>query len=90
MWNVLLSTHNLDPKRSCMVGDRLDTDMAFASHNSIGFSLAVLSGVTNEAEIKKYSEMIDRSEKANHGNGAHLCPDYFATCLGDFYELIKS
>ena len=31
MFDVLASTHNLDPTRSCMVGDRLDTDIAFVS-----------------------------------------------------------
>ena len=31
MWEVLASAHNLDPARSCMVGDRLDTDIAFVS-----------------------------------------------------------
>ena len=88
MWDVLASTHNLDPRRSCMVGDRLDTDIAFAAHNSIGFSLAVLSGITNEVEIMKYSEAIDTSEKGDHGHGAHLCPDYYATCLGDLFEFL--
>lgn len=31
MWEVLAKTHCLDPYRSCMIGDRLDTDIAFVS-----------------------------------------------------------
>lgn len=29
MWDVLAKTHNLDANRSCMIGDRLETDIAF-------------------------------------------------------------
>ncbi len=88
MWQVLSKIHNLDGRRTCMIGDRLDTDIAFAAHNSIGFSIAVLSGITNEEEIKKYAETIDTSEKNDHDRGAHLCPDYYATCLGDLFKFL--
>ena len=87
MWEVLSEKHNLDASRSCIVGDRLDTDIAFATTNSLAASLAVLSGVTSEAEIKKYAELID-TEAGNHGIKAHLCPDYYATNLGHFEQLI--
>lgn len=88
MWDVLQSTHDIDPARSCMVGDRLDTDIAFAANCELGYSLAVLSGVTNEPEIKQYAELLDL-ENGNHGHGAHLCPDFYATCLGDFDKLMR-
>jgi len=88
MWEVLAKTHNLDPSRTCMVGDRLDTDIAFAAHNSLAFSLAVLSGVCDENQIKKYSEALDL-ENGKHEDGAHLCPDYYATNLGEFGEFMK-
>jgi hypothetical protein len=29
--DILRATHNINPSRTCMVGDRLDTDMAFAA-----------------------------------------------------------
>lgn len=87
MWEVLVKMHNLDKNRTCMVGDRLDTDIAFAANNSLGFSLAVLSGVTSESEIRKYAECVDH-ENGNHKDGAKLSPDFYATCLGDFFKLM--
>eukprot|EP00636_Phaeomonas_parva_P017765 CAMPEP_0118883074 /NCGR_PEP_ID=MMETSP1163-20130328/22208_1 /TAXON_ID=124430 /ORGANISM="Phaeomonas parva, Strain CCMP2877" /LENGTH=323 /DNA_ID=CAMNT_0006820365 /DNA_START=66 /DNA_END=1037 /DNA_ORIENTATION=+ len=48
---TICEAFGLTPERTCMVGDRLDTDMLFA-HNA-GFSqLAVLSGVITEADIE--------------------------------------
>jgi phosphoglycolate phosphatase len=88
MWDVLVDQHGLDAKRSCMIGDRLDTDIAFAANCSLAFSLAVLSGVTNENEIMEYSKKLD-FQNGNHENDAKLCPDYFINCLGDFEKLLK-
>ena len=42
---LIIETKSLDPAKTCMVGDRLDTDIAFG--RSVGMStLLVLSGVT--------------------------------------------
>lgn len=41
----------LSPPRTCMVGDRLDTDIAFGVSAGYAASLLVLTGVTAEAEL---------------------------------------
>ena len=45
----LISKHDLDPARTVMVGDRLDTDMAFGTAGGVARCL-VLSGVATEEQ----------------------------------------
>ena len=45
---AVLAEHGLDASRTVMVGDRLDTDMAFGNAGGLR-TLLVLSGVTAEA-----------------------------------------
>lgn len=80
MWDALFAEHQLNSDRTCMVGDRLDTDIAFADTNSLCASLAVLSGVTNEEQIQEYAKKYETQ---------HMCPDYYAASLGEFYKFIK-
>ncbi|TYZ65420.1 hypothetical protein PybrP1_002497 [[Pythium] brassicae (nom. inval.)] len=47
---TILSTYNLDPARTCMVGDRLSTDIAFGRLGGLQ-TLLVLTGVTHEPEL---------------------------------------
>jgi len=86
MWSILNTEYSLDPARTCMIGDRLDTDIAFAANNDLGFSIAVLTGITNEKEIKHFAE---RMSAANGNEEAAKCvPDYFIDCLGDIGAFI--
>jgi phosphoglycolate phosphatase len=87
MWNVLESLHKLDPSRTCMVGDRLDTDIAFAANCSLGYSLAVLTGVTNEPEIMKVSKTLQ--DQNNNNEEAKCVPDFYTESLGTFYAFIQ-
>ena len=80
MWEVLKKAHGLNESRTCMLGDRLDTDIAFADTNSLASSLAVLTGVANEQQIQKYALQHDKK---------HLCPEYYADSLGDLYNYIE-
>ena len=88
MWDVLEKTHQLDPARSCMIGDRLDTDIAFAANCSLGFSLAVLSGVSTEEEILGHSKLLDEAN-FRQNEKAKLIPDYYTNSLRDFEIFIR-
>lgn len=50
MLDVIVDKFHLDRARTCMVGDRLDTDIAFAAHGGVD-SLLVLSGVTKRETV---------------------------------------
>ncbi|KAJ2778037.1 hypothetical protein H4R18_004836 [Coemansia javaensis] len=50
MMECILQRFHLDPARTCMVGDRLDTDILFGISGGLS-TLCVLSGVADEASI---------------------------------------
>ncbi|KAJ2358092.1 hypothetical protein GGF43_001047 [Coemansia sp. RSA 2618] len=50
MLECVLQKCQLDPQRTCMVGDRLDTDILFGIRGSLS-TLCVLTGVADEAAI---------------------------------------
>ena len=87
MWDVLRQEHNLDPKKSIMIGDRLDTDIAMAANCSLGYSLAVLSGVSREDDILRLGELLKNGN--SNSNEAKCVPDYYAASLGEFGEFIQ-
>lgn len=47
---TVLKTYNLDPSRTCMVGDRLSTDIVFGNAGGL-HTLLVLTGITHESEL---------------------------------------
>jgi ribonucleotide monophosphatase NagD (HAD superfamily) len=47
---TILATYNLNPLRTCMVGDRLSTDIEFGKRGGL-HTLLVLSGVTQESDL---------------------------------------
>ncbi|KAF9542286.1 hypothetical protein EC957_002170 [Mortierella hygrophila] len=49
MLDCFFSNYHTDPARTCMVGDRLDTDIAFGANGNIA-TLLVLTGVSTEEE----------------------------------------
>jgi phosphoglycolate/pyridoxal phosphate phosphatase family enzyme len=87
MWEVLEKVHNLDKSRSCMIGDRLDTDIAFAANCSLGYSLAVMTGVTNEQEIMKVSKAL--KDQNSNSDEAKCVPDFYTESLGSFNNFIQ-
>lgn len=52
MMDAVKARFNFDPSRTCMVGDRLNTDMKFGQNGGLG-TLFVLSGVDNEEDMAK-------------------------------------
>ncbi|KAJ1922989.1 hypothetical protein IWQ60_006163 [Tieghemiomyces parasiticus] len=50
MMNCIFEKYQLDPQRTCMVGDRLNTDIQFGINGGTS-TLLVLTGVTDEAHL---------------------------------------
>lgn len=76
MLDSVKAKFELNPSRTCMIGDRLNTDIAFGKAG--GFStLLVLSGVAKESEIDPAS------------NPA-VVPDFYVDKLGSLFEYIKT
>jgi phosphoglycolate/pyridoxal phosphate phosphatase family enzyme len=62
------------PERTCMVGDRLDTDIAFARKSGLQ-KMLTFSGVIRPNELE---------------NLLPTDIDYFIHCIGDIYKIIKA
>lgn len=70
---------NIDPKRTMMIGDRLDTDIAFARNSGIAYSLLVQSGVNKLDDVRKAIENDQR----------HLVPTHVVDSLGDLLRFLN-
>ncbi|KAF8422423.1 HAD-like domain-containing protein [Tirmania nivea] len=69
MMEAIEGKFSFDKSRTCMVGDRLNTDIAFGIEGGLGGTLAVLTGVSREEEF--FME------------GAKVVPDAYLEALGD-------
>jgi len=67
---------HFDPKRTIMVGDRLNTDILFGKNGGLT-TLLVLSGITTEDEI-------------TGPNPSPIVPDFVTQTLGDFTIVEKT
>ncbi|KAJ3291824.1 hypothetical protein HK104_005784 [Borealophlyctis nickersoniae] len=54
MLDVIVNKYHLDTHRTCMIGDRLDTDIAFGQHGGLK-TLLVMTGVTTEKKLRESS-----------------------------------
>ena len=72
--NIIIKSKNLTPKRTLMIGDRLDTDILFGKNGGLK-TLLVLSGVTTSNQLE---EKLQGIENKNF-------PDYIARSLADFF-----
>lgn len=73
MLDCILEKHNLDRTRSCMIGDRLDTDIAFGINGGLS-TLLVLTGVVTSSDISQPD--------------AKILPEYVIDSLGDLESVI--
>jgi 4-nitrophenyl phosphatase len=71
MMDAIFARYELDRERTCMVGDRLDTDIQFGLQGKLGGTLMVLTGVSS----------LDDCEKEG------IYPEYYTNSFGDFAVL---
>jgi len=76
MLDCIKAKVHFDPKRTIMVGDRLNTDILFG-HNGGLATLLVLTGVTTEQDI-------------TGENASPIIPDYVTSSIADLRTLEKS
>ncbi|KAG7096027.1 hypothetical protein E1B28_006709 [Marasmius oreades] len=70
MLDCIKAKVHFDPKRTIMVGDRLNTDILFGQAGGLA-TLLVLTGITLESEI-------------SGPNPSPIVPDYITNSIGDF------
>lgn len=69
MMDAIEGKFQLDRERTCMVGDRLDTDIKFGVEGKLGGTLAVLTGVSKKEDWE--------------AEGAAAVPAFYVDTLGD-------
>ncbi|TCD68778.1 hypothetical protein EIP91_009791 [Steccherinum ochraceum] len=74
MLTCIKAKHDFDPKRTIMVGDRLNTDILFGQSGGLS-TLLVFTGITQETEI-------------TGPNASPIVPTYVTSSLGDLRVLI--
>ncbi|KAG8161766.1 hypothetical protein KVR01_008753 [Diaporthe batatas] len=72
MMDAVEGKFHLDRARTCMIGDRLDTDIKFGIEGKLGGTLAVLTGVSKKADWE--------------AEGAVAVPAYYVDKLSDLAE----
>ncbi|CAH7674312.1 4-nitrophenylphosphatase [Phakopsora pachyrhizi] len=74
MLDCIMEKHNLNKAKTCMIGDRLDTDIAFGNNGGLS-TLLVLTGVVIKSDVDK----ADLEAK----------PTYVIESLGDLERVVK-
>ncbi|KAJ0109184.1 hypothetical protein J7T55_009515 [Diaporthe amygdali] len=72
MMDAVEGKFHLDRARTCMIGDRLDTDIKFGIEGKLGGTLAVLTGVSKKADWE--------------AEGAVAVPAYYVDKLSDLAQ----
>ncbi|XP_067288886.1 pyridoxal phosphate phosphatase [Pseudorasbora parva] len=81
MYECIASQFDLDPARSLMVGDRLETDILFGSNCGLS-TVLTLTGVSTLEEAQRYRD----SEAPEHKDWV---PDYVVESVADFLEALE-
>ncbi|KAH9164964.1 2-phosphoglycolate phosphatase [Lactarius sanguifluus] len=73
-FHAAFGAHNFDPKRTIMVGDRLNTDIQFGKSGGLA-TLLVLTGITSEDDL-------------TGPNPSSIVPDYVTASIGDLRNAV--
>ena len=74
-WEAIKSVYpDIDPRRTLMIGDRLNTDIAFGNYNGLQFKLLVETGV---------HRLSDALDAARDDTQHHLLPSHYLSSLSD-------
>jgi 4-nitrophenyl phosphatase len=91
---LIKQSYHIDPKRTVMVGDRLDTDIAFGARGGLQ-TLLVFTGVCKSKDIGISDETsgsngtpVEVTPKVTHKEEKTL-PKYYINSFGDLIDLLK-
>ncbi|KAF8820610.1 HAD hydrolase, family IIA protein [Cardiosporidium cionae] len=95
LFEEILKQVSVSREKCVMVGDRLDTDIAFGKRNGIQ-TILVLTGVTTEEEvqsvldqeIKGAPSMSEKSTRLDGVTNVDLIPHYIINSVGDFEKYL--
>ena len=73
-----MTKYNLCPSRTCMIGDRLSTDIAFGVQGGLS-TILVYSGVTTKEEI---NQLLASNEDGGM-NASTFLPDFVVDSIQD-------
>lgn len=87
---LIKESFHIDPKRTVMVGDRLDTDIAFGLRGGLQ-TLLVFTGVTQPKDLgllngEVHSTLTEATPKAEHKT--EFTPEYCIDSLGDMIDML--
>lgn len=88
-WNAIKSLHpEIDPKRTLMIGDRLNTDIAFGNGNNLGYTLLVESGVHRmDQDVRPLLNEMN-SERGLSEDRKKLIPSHYLSKLSDLNQFL--
>lgn len=81
MYECIASQFDLDPARSLMIGDRLETDMLFGANCGLD-TMLTLTGVSTLEEAQEYRDGQEPDKK-------DFVPDYVVETIADFLEALE-
>ena len=82
MFDMIQQMHDIDPTRTIMIGDRLNTDIEFGKNSELAATVMVLTGVSTLEEARKY-------QSSNSLAHQKMVPDHYVHSLGDLKPLIE-
>lgn len=82
MFEAIVHQHGLDPSRTVMVGDRLDTDILLGTNCGLK-TVLVLTGVSS-------LEDVERCKMSSSAEDKKLIPDYYLINIADINDLLKN